>query len=190
MNPGPRSSALLRLSAAIDRFTGAIGNAVAWLAVVMVLFGAFNAVARYSGRFIGINLSSNAYLELQWYLFSVLFLLGAAWALRDDAHVRVDVLFSRLSARGKALINILGTLILLIPFCAFVLWVSIPVVRSSWSIREGSPDPGGLPRYPLKALIIVCFVLLLVQALSELIKHVHAFRHTAVVEEQQPPEGV
>ena len=186
----PRTSAALRVSAAIDRVTGAIGHAVAWLALAMVLIGAFNAIARYLGRFIGINLSSNAYLELQWYLFSMLFLLGAAWVLREDAHVRVDVFYSRLSVRGQSLINIIGTLLLMIPFCAFVLWVSIPVVRSSWVIREGSSDPGGLPRYPLKALIIVCFALLLLQAVSELIREVHRFRYGGAHEDQQPTEGV
>jgi TRAP-type mannitol/chloroaromatic compound transport system permease small subunit len=176
MDMTARNSATLRVSAAIDRVTGAIGAAVAWLALVMVVVGAFNAVARYLGRYVGVNLSSNVYLELQWYLFSMLFLLGAAWVLREDAHVRVDVLYGRVSARTRSIINIVGTLLLLMPFCGFVLWVSSPVVRNSWIIREGSPDPGGLPRYPLKALILICFALLLLQAVSELIKEVHRFR--------------
>ncbi|MGH7447288.1 MAG: TRAP transporter small permease subunit [Longimicrobiales bacterium] len=188
---------MLRLSAAIDRVTGGIGRAASWLALVMILIGAFNAVARYLGRYIGINLSSNAYLELQWYLFSMLFLLGAAWTLRDDAHVRVDVLYARLSPRAQSVINILGTVLLLVPFSVFVIWVSTPVIRSSWTIREGSPDPGGLPRYPLKALILVCFALLLLQAVSELIKEVHRFRSAEPVgagapghDVQHRPEGV
>jgi TRAP-type mannitol/chloroaromatic compound transport system permease small subunit len=179
MDTTSRKSATLRIAAAIDRVTGMIGVAVSWLALVMVLIGAFNAVARYLGRYIGINLSSNVYLELQWYLFSMLFLLGAAWVLREDAHVRVDVLYGRVSVRTRSLINIVGTVLLLMPFCGFVLWVSGPVIRNSWIIREGSPDPGGLPRYPLKALIIVCFALLMLQAVSELIKEVHRFRHGA-----------
>jgi TRAP-type mannitol/chloroaromatic compound transport system permease small subunit len=182
--------ALLRASAAIDRLNGWIGHGVAWLALLMVLIGAFNAVARYLGRYLGVHLSSNAYLELQWYLFSMLFLLGAAWALRDDAHVRVDVIYGRLSARARSIINIAGTLLLLVPFSAFVLWVSTPVVRSSWRIREGSPDPGGLVRYPLKALILVCFALLLLQALSELIKEVHRLRAGDAPDAGHQPEGV
>lgn len=196
MNPTTRNSAPLRVSAAIDRMTGVIGRAAAWLALAMVLIGAFNAVARYLGRYIGVNLSSNVYLELQWYLFSMLFLLGGAWVLRENAHVRVDVLYSRVSTRAQSLINILGTLLLLVPFSAFVLWVSTPVVRNSWIIREGSPDPGGLPRYPLKALILVCFALLLLQAVSELIKEFHRFRHgdPAVMDagddKHHVPEGV
>ena len=185
MDPLTRNSATLRVSDAIDRVTGIVGRAAAWLALVMVLVGAFNAVARYLGRYIGINLSSNVYLELQWYLFSMLFLLGAAWVLRENAHVRVDVLYARVSTRAQSLINILGTLLLLVPFSAFVLWVSTPVVRSSWMIREGSPDPGGLPRYPLKALILVCFALLLLQAVSELIKEVHRYRNADVLDAER-----
>jgi TRAP-type mannitol/chloroaromatic compound transport system permease small subunit len=166
----------LRIVAAIDRLTGWIGAAVAWLALVMVLVGAFNAVARYSGRFFGISLSSNAYLELQWYLFSLLFLLGGAYVLREDAHVRVDVFYSRLSDRGRSIVNLLGTLLLLIPFASFVLWVSWPVVLNSWTVREGSPDPGGLPRYPLKVVILACFGLLLLQAVAEVIREIHRLR--------------
>lgn len=194
MDPITRNSASLRVSSAIDRVTGAVGRAAAWLALVMVSVGAFNAVARYLGRYVGINLSSNAYLELQWYLFSMLFLLGGAWVLRENAHVRVDVLYSRLTARGQSVINIIGTVLMLVPFSVFVLWVSGPIVRNSWSIREGSPDPGGLPRYPLKALILVCFALLLLQAVSELIKEVHRFRHgdepVAAAERHHLTEGV
>jgi TRAP-type mannitol/chloroaromatic compound transport system permease small subunit len=167
----------LRIARGIDRVTGGIGRAVAWMVLLMVLIGAFNAIARYLGRYVGVNLSSNAYLEMQWYLFSLIFLLGAAYTLREDAHVRVDVLFGRVSAKTQSIINLAGTLIFLIPFSIFIVWVSNPVIRASWRIREGSPDPGGLPRYPLKAMILVCFALLLLQAVSELIKEVHKLRH-------------
>lgn len=162
----------LRVAAGIDRFTDVIGRVVAWLTLVMVLIAAFNAVARYAGRYLGVNLSSNAYLELQWYMFSVVFLLGAAYTLKQDAHVRVDVLYGRYSARTRAWIDTLGTLLLLLPFSGFMLWVSWPAVRNSWRIRETSPDPGGLARYPLKALLLACFVLLILQAISETIKNV------------------
>jgi TRAP-type mannitol/chloroaromatic compound transport system permease small subunit len=189
-SPPPDGRGVLRVARAIDAVTGGIGRAAAWLALAMVLIGAFNAVARYLGRYLGVHLSSNSYLELQWYLFSLMFLLGAAWVLREDRHVRVDVLFGRVSARTQSLINILGTLLLLVPFSAFVIWVSAPVVRNSWRIREMSPDPGGLPRYPLKAMILVCFALLLAQAVSELIKEVHRLRHGPVQQETRPPEHV
>jgi TRAP-type mannitol/chloroaromatic compound transport system permease small subunit len=158
------------VAAAIDRFTIRLGQVVSWLALVMVLIGAYNAIARYLGRYIGINLSSNAYIEAQWYLFSLLFLLSAAYALQQDAHVRVDVLFSRYPPRVRCWVNILGAALLLIPFCVFMLWVSWPVVMNSWNVREVSPDPGGLPRWPLKAMVPVCFLLLIVQGVSELIK--------------------
>lgn len=183
----------LRVAAAVDRLSDTIGRAASWLALVMVLVGAFNAIARYLGRFMGLQLSSNSWLELQWYIFSLLFLLGAAYALRHDAHVRVDVLFAKLSDRGRAWINLLGTVLLLLPFCIFMLLVSWPTVRNSWSIREVSSDPGGLPRYPLKAFILICFVLLLLQGIAELIREVAALRGHVPAEHDRPhppAEGV
>ncbi|MCB9760503.1 MAG: TRAP transporter small permease subunit [Alphaproteobacteria bacterium] len=162
--------ALLTLSRWIDRLNGALGRLVAWLTLVMVLVGAGNAILRYLSRFAGQNLTSNASIELQWYLFSAVFLLGTAATLRDDAHVRVDVLYGRLSPRGKAWLNLVGALVFLLPFCGFALWVSWPSVAASWAVWEGSPDPGGLPRYPVKSLILVSFWLLIFQGVSEAIK--------------------
>lgn len=163
---------MLGLSRSIDRFSTAVGRGTAWLVLLMVLVGAGNAVARYAGRGLGVNLSSNAWIELQWYLFSTVFLLGAAWTLAEDKHVRVDVLSARLGPRGRAWIDVLGTVTFLLPFCVFGVWVSLPTVQSSWSVLEGSPDPGGLPRYPVKTLIPVAFALLGVQGVSQLIKGV------------------
>lgn len=154
----------------VDRLTDRLGRFVSWLVLLMVLIGAYNAIVRYLGRFTGTNLSSNLYLELQWYLFSLIFLLGAGYALKENAHVRVDVIYGRLGRRARAWINVIGSVFMLIPFCVFVLWVSWPAIRNSWAIREVSPDPGGLPRYPLKTVIIVCFVLLLAQGTAELLK--------------------
>lgn len=168
--PGVALTQLARIAGLIDRLNGGIGKAVSWLVLVMVLIGAGNALARYSGRFVGVNLSSNGFIEAQWYLFSLVFLLAAADALRRDAHVRVDVLYGRLSERGKAVIDLLGGLLFLLPFCWLALWVSMPSVRASWAVLEQSPDPGGLPRYPLKSMIIVSFVLLAAQGVSEVIK--------------------
>jgi TRAP-type mannitol/chloroaromatic compound transport system permease small subunit len=166
----------LRLAGAIDRMTRVVGRIVSWLTFFMILLGAGNAVLRYMGRFVGRSLSSNAFLETQWYLFSLIFLLGAPWALQQDAHVRVDVLFARVSDRARAWINIIGSVVLLLPFCAFALFTSWPVVRNSWRIHETSPDPGGLPRYPLKAVVLLCFALLALQGISELIKEIHKLR--------------
>jgi TRAP-type mannitol/chloroaromatic compound transport system permease small subunit len=187
--PPPDRAGAPRAERAIDALTGVIGRAASWLVLAMVLIGAFNAVARYLGRYLGIHLSSNTWLELQWYLFSLVFLLGGAYVLREDRHVRVDVLYSRVSGRVQRIINIAGTIVLLVPFSTFVLWVSWPIVRSSWRVRELSPDPGGLPRYPLKAMILVCFALLLLQAAAILIREVRRLRQPAH-DEPQPPEHV
>jgi TRAP-type mannitol/chloroaromatic compound transport system permease small subunit len=153
-----------------------VGRATSWLVLAMVLLAAFNAIARYLGRFLGVNLSSNAYLEAQWYIFSLIFLLCGGWALLRESHVRVDVLYSRLSDRARSWINIVGTALLLLPFSLFMLWVSWPSVRNSWIVREGSPDPGGLPRWPLKPLILFCFALVVLQGISQLIKEVNEIR--------------
>ncbi len=162
---------LLRISTAIDRLNDRIGTGIQWLALVIVLIGALNALARYTGRYTGVSLSSNAYLDLQWYLFSLIFLMGAAYGLNHDYHVRVDVLYSRLEPRTRAWIDLIGSALFLVPFAFVMLWVSWGPVANSWSILEASPDPGGLPRYPIKTVILVSFLLLLLQAFSEIVKN-------------------
>ncbi len=165
-----------RFTSAIDRLNDWIGSVIRWLVLLMVLVGAYNAVARYVTRYVDVSLTSNALIDLQWYLFSLVFLLGAAYALNHDVHVRVDVLYSRFGARGRAWIDLLGTLLFLLPFSAVMLWVSFPAVRNSWVIREVSPDPGGLVRYPSKAVILVSFSLLLLQGVAQALKHVAVIR--------------
>jgi TRAP-type mannitol/chloroaromatic compound transport system permease small subunit len=167
---------LARIRGAIDSTNRVVAEAASWLALAMVLIGAFNAVARYVGRSIGWNLSSNLYLEAQWYLFSALFLLAAADTLRRDRHVRVDVFYGRLSPRGRAVVDSVGALVFLLPFCLFVLWISWPWVLESWRVREGSPDPGGLARYPIKALILVAFALLALQGIAQVLASLEAWR--------------
>jgi TRAP-type mannitol/chloroaromatic compound transport system permease small subunit len=171
---------LKRLAAAVDGLNNRIGASIRWLSLIMILIGAFNAIARYLTRYTGLALSSNAYFDLQWYLFSLIFLLGAAYGLEHDVHVRVDVLYSRLSSKGRAWIDLAGTVLFLIPFCVLMLWVSWPAVRNSWAVHETSPDPGGLPRYPIKTVILLSFVLLLLQAFSQLVKQIEALRGTGV----------
>jgi TRAP-type mannitol/chloroaromatic compound transport system permease small subunit len=161
---------LLQIARRIDRASERLGTLCGWLTLSMVLLGAYNALARYLDRHAGWGLSANAYLEGQNYLFSIVFLLGGVYALRTGAHVRVDVVFGRISARARLWVDLVGTIGLLMPFCAFTLWMSWPVVLESWRIREQSPDPGGLARYPIKAVMALAFALLIIQATSELIK--------------------
>ncbi len=170
---------LSRFATAVEGLNDSVGAALRWLALVMVLMGAYNAVARYLTRFVGVSLSSNALNELQWYLFSVIFLLGAAYGLRRDVHVRVDVLYQRLSAKRQAWIDLIGTVVFLLPFSLLMLKVSWPVVLASWKVRETSPDPGGLARYPIKALVLVSFALLAVQGIAHAIRQIEILRGVA-----------
>jgi len=167
---------LLRLADAIDRFQDRVGHVLYWLTLAMVVIGGYNAVVRYLDKYTGMTLSSNTYLELQWYLFAILFLVGAAYTLRHDAHVRVDILYTQLGPKGKAWINLLGTILFLFPFCLLMLWVSWPAVMNSWEVMEMSPDPGGLPRYPIKTVIPVAFLLVMVQGVSMTIRAVAVLR--------------
>ena len=181
--------ALSAISRGIDAVNERIGKLVGFLVLVMVAIGAFNALARYFGRFTETQLSSNAFLEGQWYLFSLLFLLGAGYTLERDEHVRVDVFYGRLSTKAKAWIDLIGGLLFLLPFCVFAFWVSLPSIESSWSVLEQSPDPGGLPRWPIKSMILVSFVLLFLQGISEVIKRLRVLTgHAAMdlVQEDEP----
>lgn len=167
---------LLAFARGVERLNTFIGKGTALLALVMVLLGSWNALARYLGRFIGTDLSSNAFIEAQWYMFSLLFLLGAAWTLQQDEHVRVDVLYGRASARAKAWIDLLGATLLLLPFSVWAVWMSWPAVRNSFAVLEMSPDPGGLPRYPLKAVIPVAFALVALQGVAGIIRRIAELR--------------
>lgn len=167
---------LLRLSSWIDAFSTAIGRLLGWAAVLLVLIGVLNVFARYIGSAIGVQLSSNAWLEAQTYLYNIMFLLGAAYLLRKDGHIRVDIIFSTLGPRARAWIDVFGIVLLLVPFCVLTLYFSWGYVERSWMVWEQSPNPGGLPRYPIKTVILVGFSMLLLQALSELIKRIAFLR--------------
>jgi TRAP-type mannitol/chloroaromatic compound transport system permease small subunit len=180
---------LRRIADAVDRLNDGIGGVITWLSLFMILFGAYNAIARWATRLAGVNLSSNAFNELQWYAFSVIFLLGAAWGLRHDVHVRVDVLYARLRPRAQAWINLLGTVLFLLPFCVLMLWVSWPAVARSFAVREVSPDPGGLPRWPIKGLLLVSFVLLFLQGLAVIVRQIDAIRTGAPAAEPRSRPG-
>ena len=175
----PRMQFLRKTSAVIDGLNDSIGVAIRWLTLVMVLIGAVGAVLRYFSRGLGLSMNLTPLVEGQWYAFAVIFLMGAAYGVNKDVHVRVDVMFSRFTDKTRALIDLTGTVLFLVPFCILMLWVSYPPVMNSVSIREMSPDPGGLPRYPIKALILVSFGLLILQALSHIVKQVDVIRGVA-----------
>jgi len=162
---------LLPLSGIIDLINEWIGRLTYWLVLLMVAIGAWNVAGRYIGRAAGENLTSNTLLEAQWYLFDIVFLLGAAYTLKHDEHVRVDLFYKGWSRRRKAIANLLGTLLFLLPFCALMIYFSWGFVLNSWKIWEISPDPGGLPRAPIKAAIVVSFVLLGLQGIAQAIKN-------------------
>lgn len=158
---------LLAFSRAIDALNEGIGRLVLWLVLVAVLISAGNAVARY-----GLDLSSNAWLEIQWYLFAAIFLFAAAYTLKHNGHVRIDVLYGRLPPRMRAWIDLLGALLFLLPMSGLIAWLGWKGFLASYSVNEVSPDAGGLPRWPIKLAIPIGFGLLFLQGLSEAIKQV------------------
>jgi TRAP-type mannitol/chloroaromatic compound transport system permease small subunit len=160
-------STFLQFSNFIDRINERIGKASSWLILAAVLICTANALVRYS-----VNLSSNAWLEIQWYLNSAMFLLVAAYALKRNDHVRIDVIAGRLSPKVQAWIDIVGSLLALLPVSLIILWYSLPSLVNSWSGNEYSSDPGGLIRWPVRLLIPVAFGLLALQGVSEIIKRV------------------
>jgi TRAP-type mannitol/chloroaromatic compound transport system permease small subunit len=160
-------NALLRACKAIDALSERIGRFVYWLLLAAVLISTVNAIVRKS-----FNMSSNAYLEAQWYLFAAVFMLGAGYVLLHDQHVRIDVLSSRLSRRAQVWIDVIGMAVFLIPLCILVAYMALPSVGLAIATKEVSASPGGLIRWPLYILVPVGFGLLALQTLSELVKRV------------------
>lgn len=173
---------LIRLSSIIDNVTNRIGPWFYSLIFLSVLISAFNAIVRKVFRF-----SSNGLLEIQWYLFASAFLLGAGYALLHDEHVRVDVLTSHLSEKARAWIDIFGTLFILGPLVVLICWVSWPFFYTSFITDEVSSEPGGLILWPARLAIPLGFLLLGIQAISEIIRrvgfitgHLPTYRFTGV----------
>jgi TRAP-type mannitol/chloroaromatic compound transport system permease small subunit len=156
---------LLKLSQLIDWLIERVGKGTFWLVLIMTAISAGNAVVRFA-----FNYSSNGLLEIQWYLFAAVFLLCAPYTLQMNEHVRIDVLSGKLSPRGLAVVDIIGTLFFLLPMVILVLWLSLPLVAESYRINEMSANAGGLIRWPVKILLPIGFSLLALQGLSELIK--------------------
>ncbi|KLK94821.1 C4-dicarboxylate ABC transporter [Microvirga vignae] len=160
-------TALIKLSRVIDSINERIGKVAAWAIVVAIVVSAVNAIIR---RIFGV--SSNAWLELQWYLFGAVFMLCAAWTLRANEHIRIDIISSRLTKRGRDRIDLMGHLLFLFPFVALMLWLSVPYFEKSYASGEVSSNAGGLLIWPAKGLILLGFISLAFQWLSELIKRV------------------
>jgi TRAP-type mannitol/chloroaromatic compound transport system permease small subunit len=162
---------LLAFARLIDYVNERVGRAVAWLVLVAVLVSAANALMRYA-----FNMSSNAWLEIQWYLFSAIFLLAAGWALKRNAHVRIDVIATRLTPRAQAWIDIVGGLLFLMPMALLILYLSWPMFVQSYAGHEISSDAGGLVRWPVKLLIPLGFALLVLQGASQIVKRIAFLR--------------
>lgn len=159
--------ALLSFSRGVDWMTERIGRSVYWLLLAAVIISTVNAIVRKA-----FNLSSNAYLEAQWYMFAAIFMLGAGYVFLHDQHVRIDVIAGKLSRRVQVWIDVVGIVFFLLPLCAFVVWTSLPSVMTAWDTQEVSANPGGLIRWPLYALVPIGFSLLALQSLSELFKRI------------------
>jgi TRAP-type mannitol/chloroaromatic compound transport system permease small subunit len=159
--------ALLKFSGWIDRINSEVGKASTWLVLLVVIISAGNAVMRY-----GIDWSSNGLLEIQWYLFSAIFLLGAGYVLQKNEHIRIDIVAGHMSPRTQNWIDVFGFLVFFMPMVLIILYLSWPVFMNAWNDHEMSPNPGGLVRWPVRLMMPVGFLLLLLQGLSELIKRV------------------
>jgi len=158
-------NALLAFSRSIDWFTERIGRALCWLLLLAVIISTGNAIIRKA-----FNMSSNAYLEAQWYLFAAIFTLGAGYVFLHDQHVRIDVIAGRLKRRTQIWIDVVGITFFLLPLCGFVIWTSLPSVQTAFAMQEVSANPGGLLRWPLYVLVPLGFGLLALQSVSELLK--------------------
>jgi len=164
-------NALLALSRAIDALSERIGRVIYWFVLVVVLISAANATIRKL-----FNYSSNAYLEIQWYLFSVIFLFGAGYVLLHNAHVRIDIVSGRLSARAQNWIDVFGLLFFLFPMAITIMWLSWPLFMDSYTRNEVSTNAGGLTIWPARLMVPIGFFLLIMQGVSELIKRIAFLR--------------
>ncbi len=155
----------------VDSVSSRIGKAVAWLVLATVLISAGNAVVRKT-----FSTSSNAWLEIQWVLFGAVFLLAAAWTLRSDKHIRIDIVYGALPKRWRNRIDLFGHLVFLLPATLVLLYLSVPFFWRPFILNEQSMNAGGLPVYPSKLLVLLAFALLFVQGCSEVIKRIAVLR--------------
>jgi len=162
---------LLKLSRIIDAVNSRIGKVLSWLVIAAVLVSATNATVRKL-----FDLSSNAWLELQWVLFSIVFLLCAPWTLLSNEHIRIDIVNNLFPQWLRNVIDVIGHVFFLLPLTIVMLITSLPFFLRSFAVQEQSMNAGGLPQWPAKSLIFICFALLLLQCLSELIKRIAVMR--------------
>jgi len=162
---------LLRLSGLVDSLSEYVGRTIRWLILIAVLLSAGNAIVRKT-----LHMGSSAFTEMQWYLFSAVFLLGAGYAFLKNVHVRIDFVSGRLSARGRSWVDIVGIIVFLAPFCWMLIDMSWPLALKAWQSGEMSQNAGGLIRWPVYLLLPVGIVLLLLQSASELIKRIAFLR--------------
>lgn len=167
-------NALLGVSRLIDSISGWVGKSIRWLILIVVVISAANAIIRKT-----FDVSSNAWLEVQWYLFAAVFLLGAGYVFMTNAHVRIDFISSRLTARARNWIDVVGIIAFLIPLCIIVIKLSWPLFQTAFTTGESSQNAGGLIRWPVFLMMPLGFALLLMQAFSELIKRVAYLRGVA-----------
>jgi TRAP-type mannitol/chloroaromatic compound transport system permease small subunit len=158
-------NALLRFSRIVDALNQKLGLLANWLVLIACVISAGNALVRY-----GFNASSNAWLEIQWYLFAGMVMLGAAHTLRVNEHVRVDIFYSRYGERARLWLDFVGGLVFLLPMTVMIGWLSWPMVANSWAVGEVSGNAGGLLRWPVKIMVPLGFLLLSLQGASEVIK--------------------
>jgi TRAP-type mannitol/chloroaromatic compound transport system permease small subunit len=185
---------LLLYTRAVDRLSEVLGTLSTYFVIITVTVGFTNVVLRYLGRFVEVRLTSNLFIELQWYLYTLIFFFGFPYILKNNINVRVDFWYAGQTVQRKALIDLIGHLIALVPFCIIALWVTVDPVLSSWGLRpdgswgtwEMSPDPSGLPRAPIKSMILVAFTTLLLQAIVEVIRLVATLRG----DRELAPEGL
>lgn len=163
--------ALLKMSRGIDAFTRWTGKRLAWLILIAVMVSAVNAIVRKV-----FDTSSNSWLELQWVLFSAVFLLCSPWTLLDNEHIRIDVVNQMLPKRVRDSIDVIGHIFFLLPLTVIMIVTGVPFFLNSFEINEQSGNAGGLPQWPAKSLIMIGFAFLLVQGLSELIKRIAVMR--------------
>ena len=162
---------LLNISRGIDALTRWLGKRLAWLILVAVVVSALNATVRKT-----FDISSNSWLELQWVLFSIVFLLCSSWTLLDNEHIRIDIVNNLLPKQVRNSIDVIGHAFFLIPLCIVMIITGGPFFMRSVEINEQSGNAGGLPQWPAKSLIIIGFTMLLVQGMSELIKRIAVMR--------------